>query len=335
MKKDNFTLAQYKFIIMALVGFLVYTQIPDKHTTILNIVNAISSLLLITGLFDVVLKQEYLQQLSQHIINGFFAKKDSIKNIPKHILVQNINNMLDVLSDSLHDNLKEKFKYRVSTYFINIFNSDSNEKIHTFYKDYNLKIKINKKEVSQNYCSTTYDLSYTLVNNSNTQINHDIFKVRGFNKELIDENILSVNLLKIKIDNKDIEEIDINTLKMIEVPLPIEATTNNIDNIICLTIGTENTPYKVKFNKELQVTKQLTIKIPKKDILYKCHFNRLATNAKITFIDKNAKNIHILNSFAFIEKKNIDIEDIDIDTKQITINDLVFPKDAISFISER
>jgi len=98
--------------------------------------------------------------------------------------------------------------------------------------------------------------------------------------------------LKIKIDNKDIEEIDTNTLKMIEVPSPIEATTNNIDNIICLTRGTENTPYKVKFNTQLQVTKQLTIKIPKKDILYKCHFNRLATNAKITF--NSLIKVHLL-----------------------------------------
>ena len=325
-----------KFLIMSLIGFLIYAYLPDEYITSKNIVNSISSLLLITALFDVFLKKEYLSELSNHIINGFFANQSSLKLLKKNDVIASTKNMINFLAEDLHPNLREKFKYRAARYFVDIFNSDNDELLHTFYDKYNLTIAINKKNEDENFLITEYELAYTLINNSTQLIKHDIFKKRGMKKAFIDmnTNVIEVEKLIVIKDGVD-EDIDITTLVQAEVPIPEQVSINNKEEIKVLTIFKDGKPLEIEFKNTLEVKKKIIIKVALKDVVYSCHFNRVASNVDITFIDENASNIHVLNGFAFINKDKIDIEDTRKQNKRIKVNDLVFPLDQISFISTR
>ena len=325
-----------KFLIMSLVGFLVYANLPNEYITSKNIINSISSLLLITALFDVFLKKEYLSELSNHVINGFFANKSSLKLLKKNDVIASTKNMINFLAEDLHPNLREKFKYRAARYFVDIFNSDNDELLHTFYDKYNLTIAINKKNEDENFLITEYELAYTLINNSTQPIKHDIFKKRGMKKAFIDMNTNVIEIEKLIVIKDGINEnIDITTLVQAEVPIPEQVSINNKEEIKVLTIFKDGKPLEIEFEKTLEVKKKIRIKVALKDVVYSCHFNRVASTVDITFIDENASNIHVLNGFAFINKDKIDIEDTRKQNKRIKVNDLVFPLDQISFISTR
>ena len=326
-----------RFIITALLGFIAYFNISEEYVSLRNIINAMSSVILIAGLFEVYLQKMYISTLSQNIINGFFSKKESLDLIKKEDIINSMNNMMNYLANDLHNDLQNKFSNRVSTHFIDVFKDDNCEHLHTFYSRYSLNIIIKKRGRNVNYINTHYKLTYTLVNNSNNEIAHNIFKKRGVEKTFFDAHpdILELKNLEIKVDNSPTQIIDVNEFTLKEVPIPDKVSINNREQITCATLYKDDKPYEVKFKDKLVIKKNIVIKTSINDIIYKCHFNRLATNIDITLSDEGAKKIHILNGFAFISKENIDITDVLDNNKNIKVNDLVFPRDDISFISER
>ncbi len=337
---DKIDIVKYKFIGLGMLFYIAMFLLNKLYSIsiIENIFSTLGSLFLVTGIFDVWLKKSFFDDIATHIIDVFFAKAlDGVKTTE---VIKNTKKSIDHLSSSLHKDIREKFKNRVSRYFIDIFSDEKRNLLDTFYSKYSLTIVINKKEDNKDFLITNYKLSYTLINNINDEeVSHAIFKIRGMSKDFVEKekNILDIKELEIVADGRKID-IDVSNLKTEIVDIPENSSINNKDKILAISLRYKDKPkeeIKINFKNKLKVTKAIDIKTELNDIIYICHFNKISTNIDINFIDENAKDIHILSGFAFIDKEDIEIKDIQNNNKSIKINDLIFPNDKINFISER
>lgn len=334
-------LARYKFIALGFGTYLVMIGINQwfNFPVIENILSTLGGLFIITGIVDLWLKKTYINDLSRYIVNGFFTKESVLQDLRTEDITNSLHNMISHLSLKLHDSIRLKFQKRASKYFIDIFKEDKDENLDTFYNKYALSIVMKKKTVKPKYIKSIYKLSYTLINNTENEVKHELFKTRGLDRDFATSTpeILTVTYLDVEADGKKVN-IDISKLQTHVVPIPKNAKVNNKDKTEALTIRSTNDLNKkieIFFNDTLKVTKHLIVKTKVNDIIFSCNFPRVASHVDINYIDENAKNIHVLSGFAFIDTENIDITDIQNNNKRIKVNDLVFPQDKINFISER
>lgn len=161
-----------KFIIFGMIFIIVSLSLP-QHCSIgswefslniwINIFNAIGSILIVGGIFEVVFKDQFIKQVSKDFIKALFLDKSSLHHFNHDDLTQMKKNIQEELLGEHNKHFKNKLLRMLNESFFRIAQGKHiNDDFNMYYDYYNVVIYVKKS--TSNYVCIEYDLKYKLKN---------------------------------------------------------------------------------------------------------------------------------------------------------------------------
>ena len=334
----EFDLIKLKFIILGLVSYLIMFGINKWFPlpSLENIFSTLGGLFLITGIIDIWLRKDYMNDLSKEIINGFHSDEASLEQMDNEHIKKSIINMSSYLAKGIKDpKIKQTFlDFSTNPKKNPIFGGGD---ASCYFTEYDAAIVIKKFTKQDDFAKASYKIEYTLINDSAEERKNNIFLKRIFpvNKDSgIDTQVLKS--LEISIDGEApvnyVEDIKSGKFKSGEENLSSENQTVSKDGVSVTRIKYNNQNMVVRFKHTLKVKKEIDIVTSKNDIVINHIFPRAARDASFVFVDENAKNIEVIKFMSFKEKDSVKIEKIQPNNRHVKFNDVILPRDGISFV---
>lgn len=352
-----------KFIIISLLCFILYFGLSAEfppvadgskiYLSFLNLINALGALFLVTGFYDVTLKEKFQNETIENFVRTLYLDSNYISkfndNELKSILVKLQNKLLN---SNNHSYYKERLTSHINEKIIPMGNGTiADDILNTYYKHYSETIICNKSE-DKKVIICKVITSYELINNSEQPIPQIIFTKKHIDSKilaLITEEPVKLCSLKITIDGKKISEYDnpntlSNYFKLSKKNNRSTSVSKNshelmqIKEIIEIDGNKKLVEFKRKFNKSLKIKKTLEVAIPYDDIYYGHIFHRAILNYSLTFRDYNAITVEGMLFSAFHKNTDDTIHLTDTEDYEFKIDlkdDLVLPKEGLSVISKR
>lgn len=351
-----------KFIIISLSCFLLYFILSGKwpplpedtlYISILNLINAIGALFLVTGFYDVTLKEKFQDETINKFVNTLLLKDEYIDNF-KEIEIKNMIKKLQqkLLKNNNHNIYRRKIMSLINDKLLKMANGELEEnELKTFFKNYEEEL-IYEKSKDKKFVVCSLFVNYTLVNLSKDIINQTIFTKKYFEQNISQYTGKPLELIELKIiiDGKEdkrykdknklneifginkniIESISISNQNQVPMQLQEKTKDNNGNEIL--------KEFSISFSKEIIVEKKLKLVIPYHDIIYGHTFHRPMLNYSFRFRDENAKSVHAVLRSAFHKKSDDTITIKNPKPNEITISlkeDLLLPKEGLSAVSIR
>ncbi|PHO10305.1 hypothetical protein CPG37_04465 [Malaciobacter canalis] len=351
---------QNKFIVLSLITFLGYFIISGQfppgpqqtiYVTFLNLLNAIGGLLLITGLYDVTLKEQFQNETIENFIKTLYLdnkyvsrfKKEELRNIFAKVLKEFIKSDINSI-------YKNKITEHISKNIIPMARGEhSDSKINTYFKHYDEQIVCFKSK-DKNVIRCKVATSYELINNTSLPISQTIFTLKNIPNchSLNFDKVLKLISLKIFVDGKEEKQYSKpdflkENFKVAEANGQSTSVSTyservQIKQIVKKGEEEELIEFKKKFNKKLKVKKVFEIDIPYFDNNYTHIFHRPILNYSLTYKDYNASKVEGVLISAFHKKSDDTIHMNPIEENEFKIElkeDLVLPKEGLTVISRR
>lgn len=345
-----------QFILYSLGVFLLYFVLNSLnpitadsniiYITFLNLINALGSLLLITGLYDVVLKDKFQKETTTNFVKTLLLENDYLQNFN---LKEIENMMLKLENKVICSDKNEHYKKKI----INLIHdkilpmgggTNDSDEINTFFEHYDEEI-IYEKSDDKKFVTCKIITNYKLINNSNKTISQTIFTKKVFNSKILESisTPLEVASLELIIDGKKQDGYTNIGDKFIVEKVEKEAVSISNDDTIVMQIQekkdeTNTIEFKRKFKDSIVVKKELKITIPYDDIIYGHTFHRPMLNYSIRFRDNNAKEVIGILRSAFHKKTDDTITITKPQDNEIVIklnDDLLLPKEGITMVTIR
>jgi hypothetical protein len=349
-----------QFIIFSLVAFLIYFALNSLfpitatsnilYISILNIINAIGGLFLITGLYDVVLKDKFQKETTVNFVKTLLLENNYLKNFN----LEEIENMMlklenKVICSDKNEHYKKKIINLIHDKILPMGSGTSgSDELNTFFEYYNEEI-IYSTSINKDFLECKVITDYKLINNSNDKISQTIFTKKMLNRKVFEyrDVPLEVKSLELTIDGKVIDDYkDSTSLKdifKVESDVGGAISITNEDNTVMqiqekTSDGSTAIEFKREFKESIVVKKELKIVIPYDDVTYGHTFHRPMLNYSIRFTDENAKKVIGVLRSAFHKKTDdtITITNPQDNTVVIKLNDdLLLPKEGITIVTIR
>ncbi|NVJ53182.1 MAG: hypothetical protein HWD90_05770 [Campylobacteraceae bacterium] len=352
-----------QFIVYSLSSFLVYfiftsifpiTQTSSSfYVTFLNIINAAGGLFLVTGLYDVILKDKFQEETITSFVKTLLLENDYLKKFDNDEIEKMI---LKLENKLLKDNKNKYYKNKL----INLIHkkllpmgsgNSTHEELNTFFEYYNEEL-IYDLSKDKKFINCKVITEYKLINNSDDEITQTIFTRKFLDPKISEYDGVALELekLEVVIDGTLLSEYnDSSQLKNMftvvnelndsisisnEEPLKMQIK----EKIKIEKTGEELQEFRRKFKNSIIVKKELKIVIPYEDIMYGHTFHRPMLNYTFRFTDNNAKKVVGILRSAF-HKKTDDTITVNNPQDNIVIiklnNDLLLPKEGINVVSIR
>lgn len=351
-----------KFIVISLLCFLLYFILSGKfpplatdtiYISILNLINAVGALFLITGFYDVTLKEKFQDETINKFVNTLLLKDEYLDNFKEN----EIKGMLKKLEQKLLKNnnnhiYRAKVMSLINNKLLKMANGESEEnELKTFFKNYDEEL-IYEKSTDGKFVICNLFINYHLVNLSKDNISQTIFTKKYFPSNISEYqgNPFQLLELKITVDGKEItkykDKTKLSEYFGISKDIVESISISNQDQIpmqlqekIKETNGTEKfKEFEISFSREIIVEKRLKLVIPYDDIVYGHTFHRPMLNYSFRFRDDNAKRVSATLRSAFHKKSDDTITIKNTQANEITIilkDDLLLPKEGLSAVSIR
>lgn len=328
------SLAASKFIIYGLIALLLYILIPEGCYTALdilkNLLNAVGSILLVGGIFEVAFKDQFIKEVSNNFVKTIFLDSSSLAHFTKKDLETMKISLQQKLLNGNTTEYTKKILHMINHSFFDMARGEhKNSDFNMYFQYYNSALYVKKREPGSKTVEIEYKIKYELVNNSfkiskNNEFELqeaeiDIFARRFFPLVLSqEENTVTQELLKLTIKSDDTfkdyaEEITQGlfvekTLASdekdnIRIQEDVKRQIQKKDNVA----STESTPFKEKFKKTLIIEKTLRIITSYDDITFSHIFKRPTINYSIQYndenVDVNMKDYLTLKLFSGLNKK--------------------------------
>ncbi len=345
-----------KFIILSLIAYLIYFIIagqypPQNENTIyitfLNLINSLGAFLLVTGLYDVVLKEKFQEETTKNFVKTLLLENEYLKKFTSGEIK---NMILKLEKEFINENKNSEYKTKIIK-FINEnmlpmgAGESKNVALNTFFEYYNEEI-IYEESKNTDFIRGRLLIKYKLVNNSDNETSQTIFTKKSYSRKVFDQYTepIKVKKLEITIDNKDKKIYSSDELKSLFVfekdsyePITITSEDNTGVQIRKKHNG-KNIEFKENFKNYIIVNKELEIIIPYDDVTYGHTFHRPMLNYKIRFTDKNSQKVLGRLNSAFHKKEDdtITIRNLEKNVIEMQLNDdLLLPKESIHVVSFR
>jgi hypothetical protein len=330
--------AKAKFIIYGMLAIIVSLSLPESIKIdflsptsfslffLMNVFNAIGAILIVGGIFEIILKDQFIQEVSKDFIKALFLERSSLGRFNQSDLIQMKTNIQEELLGKGNNHFKNKLMHMINNSFFQIARgTHANEDFNMFYDYYNVVIYI--KGSSKRFIEIEYDLKYKLINNKVDEkrqlidsVLTTVFAKRFFPSFKDDDVTQKVLSLVIKKDGQlyDYKE-DIDKGLFVEQILnkgtedDIKALKEDVKKQIQRKNDDESfSPLEVKFHDYLIVEKKILVKTLYTDFNYSHIFKRPTLNYSIHFIDENVDvsleevDYLSLRLFSGLNKKNND-----------------------------
>lgn len=352
-----------KFIIISLLCFIVYfalsAEFPSAHdgskvyVSFLNLINAIGALFLVTGFYDVTLKEKFQDETINKFVNTLLLKDEYLDNF-EDIKIKGMLKKLEqkLLKNNNNHIYRTKVMSLINNKLLKMTNGESEEnELKTFFKNYDEEL-IYEKSTDGKFVICKLFINYHLVNLSKDNICQTIFTKKYFPQNISEYEGNSLELLELKIivDGKEKKEYKdkskLSELFGVSNNITESISISNQDQIpmqlqekIIDTNGNEIfKEFEISFNKEIIVEKKLKVVIPFDDIVYGHTFHRPMINYSFRFRDENAKKVSATLRSAFHKKSDDTITIKNTQPNEINIilkDDLLLPKEGLSAVSIR
>lgn len=351
-----------KFIVISLLCFLLYFILSGKfpplatdtiYISILNLINAVGALFLITGFYDVTLKEKFQDETINKFVNTLLLKDEYLDNF-KEIEIKGMLKKLEqkLLKNNNNHIYRTKVMSLINNKLLKMASGESEEnELKTFFKNYDEEL-IYEKSTDRKFVVCNLFVNYHLVNLSKDNISQTIFTKKYFPQNISEYEGVPLELLELKIivDGKEKTEYKdkskLNKLFGVSNNITESISISNQEQIpmqlqekIIDTNGKEIfKEFEMNFNKEIIVEKRLKVVIPFDDIVYGHTFHRPMINYSFRFRDENAKKVSATLRSAFHKKSDDTITIKNTQPNEINIilkDDLLLPKEGLSAVSIR
>jgi len=357
--KNNYQtkIASYGFMITGGIC-LIFSILIDANVTgfwlfIKNILNALGSIFIVGGVFEIAYKKKFADELSTDFTTKLFLDKDAIQNFEKDNLRKMVQNIQLALSKGKHNEYQNKIMKLMNNHFLCMLDgTHQNEEFNSYYDYYDINIHI--EESKEEFITVNYNLKYKIINhNPKNKIKQSILAKRFF-PQVSQENMIYQELESLKVisDYKKeisyLEEIEQNKFKEVDVKYDrvhdaISAKKNKeIKKQIQLINSDSTEELIVEFSKFLIIEKSIKIKTLYTDEIFSHIFRKPVLNFMFSYIDNNIDtsldNPIELRLFSGLNKiKNDKLHPVQ-QGKKVSLsvhNELLLPGEGITTISKR
>jgi len=335
-EEENMTnmFAKYKFMIYGMASIITslamptsividYLIEPISLSFLINTFNALGSILIIGGIFEITMKDKFIKDVTKDFIKALFLDKSSLGHFTQDDLFLMKKNLQQALLGKRNYHYKNKFSAMLNDSFFQIARGRHKNKEFNMFFDYYTVVIYIKKSLDSKYVEVEFDLKYKLVNNTfddegnPREVENGIFVKRFFppfakeepTQELISmsttadgiRNTYSATDFTEKIVNKDTSD-NVKAIKE-DVKKQLQKKTGEED---------ETEEILLKFKDTLILEKKISVKTLYNDINYTHIFKRPTLNYSIHFIDENVDmsitdvDYLSLRLFSGLNKKNND-----------------------------
>lgn len=342
---------------ISLVISLLITPTADESGFLLlkNIFNAIGSLFIVGGFFEMTFKEKFVKELSTDFTQKLFLQQDSIKHFGQDNLRDMLKNIQIVLSKE-NSTYQKKLIELMNDHFLSMLQAThKNNEFNSYYEFYDINLNI--KDKNEKYIIIDFHLKYKIINiDHEKQVEQSILARRFFPqfKDMSDDFVFQelkelliiddgkeTNYLK-EIKNNQFVEVDIDANSLTD---SVNATKNG-DTKKQIHFKQNDTAkpkeLKVSFKKELVVEKRIQIKTLYTDDIYSHIFKKPILNLNVhytdLYIDENIENPLELRLFSGLNKtKNDKVRSIyQGDSVSLAIyGDLLLPGEGVMIMSRR
>lgn len=326
--------AQAQFIIYGMLCIIFSLGIPDvlcfsfspepwSMSLVKNVFNAFGSILIVGGIFEIRLKNQFIKEVSQDFIKALFLEKSSLEHFNRDDLRQMKTNLQEQLLRSGNTHFKKKCMNMINGSFFKIAQGNHHNPDFNMYYDY-YKVDMYVKKSAGRYVEVEYDLKYKLVNNQVDEEGHivpsnnNVFAKRFFPPFAAEEETQKLMAFSVKVDGGDTVDYAVEIAKgMFQEQIVNKGVEDDIRAIqedvkkqilkkeaepLAVT-GSESLPhgsveqeqsapdiyepYTIEFNDYLIVEKKLMIKTLYSDLVYNHIFKRPTLSYQIHYIDEN------------------------------------------------
>lgn len=316
------------FIILGLCALLFYTLIPTNQNEFVqivkNLLNAIGSILLVGGIFEIMFKEKFISEVSESFVKTIFLDSNSLN----HFKYDELFLMQKSIQNKLLNGNKTEYTQKIldminDSFFAMARGKHKTQDFNTHFQYYNSFLYVNKKKNNSNKVEIEYEIKYEVVNNTLDENGHlldielEIFSKRFFPLALSqEENSITQELvgLTIKADDtfKDYKD-EIKNQKFQEITVEIEEQDSvkiqeDIKRQIQFKkdVSTFET-FKMKFKKSMIVEKKIKIITMYNDIGFYHTFKRPTLNYSMQYHDENVntdtKDYLTMRLFSGLSKK--------------------------------
>lgn len=324
MKKLFSNIFASQFIIYGLLALLFYTLIPEEgHASVnilKNILNAIGSILLVGGIFEVAFKDKFIGEVSDNFVKTIFLDSNSLEHFKSKDLISMKRSIQERLLHGKNSEYSEKILRMINDSFFHMAQGNhKNNDFNKYFQYYNSVIYVNKKEPDSQKVTIEYEIKYEIVNNYTneegiiTESEVDIFSKRFFPLSLsTEDNIITQELSSLKItkDNDYIdykEEIRNGSFKEKTIGHEEQDSIKIQEDVKRQIKYKEDEDFRIKFKKSLIVEKKIKIITMYNDIGFYHTFKRPTINYSIQYHDENVsvktKDYLTLRLFSGLNKK--------------------------------
>lgn len=362
-------LAKAKFIICGMVSIIVSLSLPKSVcipfifdaefslNILTNIFNAIGSILIVGGIFEVRFKDQFIREVSKDFIKSLFLDRSSLGRFDEPELLNMKKNIQKELLGECNRSYKKKFLRMIDDSFFKIARGKhTDDDFNMYYEYYTVVIYVRKSD--NEYVNIEFDLKYKLVNNKIdqdgklTENQNNIFAKRFFPPFSAEEKTQTVLSLKIKADDRHIDYSKEITKGSFEEQIINKSSEDNVKALqedVKKQIQKHQEddsfePIQIKFKKNIILEKKVLVKTLYTDLNYIHIFKIPTMNYSIHFIDENVDvNVeHMdylsLRLFSGLNKKNNDKIHPVLKGNSISLsvsNELLLPGEGLSINSVR
>ncbi len=347
----------YVFVIIGFIAISISLSLdvqPKEELWLLlkNLLNAIGSIFIVGGIFEILYKKVFLEEIATDFTSKLFLDKDAIQKFDPNNLKRMMINIQRVLSKTKNEKYQDKILKIVNNHLIPLINGcHRNNKFNVYYDYYDLNISV--KEVEDEFIVMDYISKYKIVNAKKGKATHTILSRFSFpqigEKVYKNQDLLKLTVTKDYQDTKNYaEDIKNKKFELVEIDMikeddNIRAQKNkDVKKQLQLKTNDGHKELKEDFSKWLVVEEHSNIRTLYLDDLYSFIARAPILNFSIHFTDKTIDHELInplsLKLFSGLNKiKDDRIHPIyQGDTVSLTIRDeLLLPGEGVIISSKR